>query len=278
MNFLSNITSSISGSIDKALLCVKKPQAVEVNNRLNSNALLKDLPTSKRTLVKGAVSNVDLRAKLVASQKGFISSFSNVESIAKTQGYHVMQVKYNPSSIRLYAQGGHQMMPGPGGVGVNMQVQSVIPAMTTMHVQLLFDDVNPQDAFMFDKFSNLSAGAVVSDVAGVVKNVRQDGYSVQKEIEALIALLLQSESRQIVFYWGDMVFAGEIINMNASYTMFNPQGNPIRGVVDMTIREGGPDGDSSSEEYWDDAYKRLLQSGGLMDKLGSMTGNLLNLK
>ena len=273
MGFLSNIVSSVTGKVDKALICVKKPAAAKVNTAVGGMLAGDLLP-----MIGGTISNVDLRAKMVAGQKGFLSSFTSMESIAKRNGYHVMEVKYNPSKIRIGGYAGHQMMPGPGGAGINLQVQSTVPAMTTMQVELLFDDVNNQDAFMLGKFTNLSAGAVVSDVAGIVKNVFGDGYTVQRQIEGLIALITQSETRQIVFYWGDMAFAGEVINLEARYTMFNPEGHPVRGTVTLTIREGGPDTDGSGNDYWDEAYEELLKGGGLFDKIAGATGNLLNLK
>lgn len=280
MGLLSNVTSSISGKVEKALLCVKKPAAAETNQMMNDmfNTIGETMPAgmlSGMPTLGGAISNVDLRAKMVAGQKGFLSSFTSMKAIAGQNGYHVMEVKYNPSRIRFYSNGGNQMMPGPDG---NMQVQSIMPAMTTMQVELLFDDTNNQDAFMMEKFSNLTAGAVVSDIAGIVKNAAGDGYSVQAQIEGMIALLTQSETRQVVFYWGDTAFAGEVVALEAKYTMFNPLGHPIRGKVNLTIREGGPDADGSGNEYWNDAYNEMMKGGGLGSKLAGATGNLLNLK
>lgn len=272
MGLLSNVTSSVTGKVNKALICVKKPAAAKKNETLQKISSL------NRPMLGGAVSNVDLRAKLVSSQKGFISDFTSMKNQAEMQGYHVMEVKYNPSRIRLFSHGGNLMMPGPAGGGSNIQVQSIEPATTTMQVELLFDDTSIQDAFMMEKFTNLSGGAVATDIAGVVKNVRGEAYTVQHQIEGMIALITQSETRQMVFYWGDMAFAGEVISMQAKYTMFNPIGHPVRGTVNLTIREGGPDTDNSGDKYWDDAYETMLKGGGLMGKLGAATGNLLNLK
>lgn len=283
MGLISNVVSSVTGKIDKALLCVKKPAAAQVNTALGSmfeavgaampSSVLPGLPA-----IGGAISNVDLRAKLAASQKGFLSSFTSVESIAKNQGYHVMEVKYNPSRIKISSHSENQMMPGPGGAGTNMQIQSPVPAMTIMQVELVFDDMSKQDAFMFEKFTDVSAGAIISDVAGAAKNIFGDGYTVQREIEGIIGMITQSETRQVVFYWGDMAFAGEVISINAKYTMFNPIGHPVRGVVNLTIREGGPDNDASGDAYWSDAYREMLKGEGLFGKLAGAAGNLLNLK
>jgi len=175
----------------------------------------------------------------------------------------------------LDCRAGSFIGPGPGGPGTNTISMTTIPAQTFMAFELLFDDVNNQDAFMFDKLTNVSAGAVVSDVSGVVKNVRRDGYTVRNEVEALIGLITQSDTRQVVFFWSGMAFAGEIVSIDATYTMFNSMGNPIRAVVRITIRQGGEDDDSNSDnKYWDDAFDRL---GTGKDPLGKV-GNLLNFR
>lgn len=273
MGLLSNVTSSVTGKVNKALICVKKPTAAKINTKLGGRIDSKNLP-----MVGGAMSNVDLRAKLVSSQKGFISDFTSMKKQAEVQGYHVMEVKYNPSKIQLHSHSGNQIMPGTGGSGVSMRVQTAEPAMTTMQVELVFDDTNNQDAFMMEKFTNLTPGSAVTDIAGIVRNVAGDGYTVQHQIEGMIALLTQSETKQIVFFWGDMAFAGELMSIEAKYTMFNPLGHPVRGIVKLIIREGGPDTDASGDSYWDDAYEAMLKGGGLMGKLGAATGNILNLK
>lgn len=273
MGLLSNVTSSITGKVNKALICVKKLSAAELNKDLGGKISSQNLP-----MAGGALSNVDLRAKLAAARKGFLSDFTSMKKVAETQGYHVMEVKYNPNRIRLYSNSGNQIMSGPGGVGTSMQVQAVTAAATTMQVELLFDDTNIQDAFMMEKFSNITAGSAVTDVAGAVRNARGEGYTVQHQIEGMIALITQSETRQIVFYWGDMAFAGVVTSIDAKYTMFNPLGYPVRGTVNLTIHEGGPDGDGSGGAYWDDAYETMLKGGDIMGKLNSALGNLINLK
>lgn len=265
-SFGSNLTSSLTGSIDKALLCIKKVEQ-----------------QSGGTAGKKKLSNVDLQAKLAAeSGKGFLSGRAFVQSTIQENGggFHVLQVKYNPSKIRLFSQGGSFMQPGVGGEGVNTLSQITIPAQTYMVVELLFDDENHQDAFMWEKFTNLSAGALVSDISGLMKMNEGEFYSVQPQIDALIGMITQSETRKVVFYWSDMVFAGEITNINARYTMFNQRGNPIRGSVELMIRQGGQDDDNSGDQaYWNQAFDALFKSDmnsgrSITDKAGS----ILNLK
>ena len=280
MGLFSNLASSITGSVDKALLCVRKPAQAKAGDSGDGSVLGKAASAAGLNgSPSGILSNIDLRAKLVAEKKGFLSSFKAVDQAARSSGYHVLQVKYNPARLKLSGSAESRMAAGAGGAGLNMQVQSMLPAETLLQVELLFDDENHQDAFMWDKMTNLSTGAVVSDVSGIVKNVASDGYSVQRDVEALIALITQSETRQVVFYWGDTVFAGIVTTIDAKYTMFNPIGHPVRGVVTLTIHQGGYDADGKGEDsYWSAAFDTMFDSGSKLGKAAGVVGNIFNLR
>lgn len=271
MGILSNIAGSITGSIDKALLCVKKPALPSVSAGIVNQVMRLN-----------SLSNVDLQARLAVAQqnrKNIVSSFTSVQTIAKAGGYHVLQVKYNPSTIGMSAYGGSFMEPGAGGAGTNTLTQVTMPTQTFMQVELLFDDENHPDAFMWEKFTNVTAGALVSDTAAIAKTVMGKGYSVQAQIEGMIALLSQSETRQVVFYWSDLCYAGEVTAVNAKYTMFNPQGNPIRGSVTLSIQQGDVDADGSGGEYWDKAFEELFKNGDFnAGSLANSVGSIVNLR
>jgi len=269
MNLGENIASSISGSVDKAILCIKKP--VTNTNKLGANG--QQLVTNNNNSgvgVNQAVNAIDLQAKLTSIKKGGMFSFrKQAEELAKTNGYHVLKVKYNPSKISISSRAGSFIQPGPGGESTNIISQVVVPAQTYMSFEIIFDDENHQDAFMFDKFTNVSAGAAVSDIAGVVKNAKDGGYSVKEQVEAMIGMLTQSETRQVVFYWSQMVFAGEVISLDAQYTMFNSLGNPIRAVVRLSLQES-----EGGHSYWNNALDKFGREGSKLDK----ASNLLNFK
>ena len=272
MNILENVARSVTGNIDKAILCVKKPAKAKVPSGGALGALSSAAGAAGLKVAGGSA--VDLQADLVSSQKGGLFNFLNSkEMIAGIHGFHVLKVKYNPSRIQYDSRAeGSMLQAGPGGAGTNMLSQSTIPSQTYMSFELIFDQENHQDAFMFEKVTNLSAGALVSDVAGIVKNVVSEGYTVRPEVEALIGLLTQSETRQVVFCWNNMAFAGEVVSVDAKYTMFNPIGNPVRATVKFTVKQG----DSNAKEenkYWDKAFDNL--DGGGSGMLGKV-GNVLN--
>ena len=269
MNFGENIARSITGSVDKAILCVKKP---DVNKPMKKVMEVDDKTKKETGKILGIKFDVsDSKATSLQSQLMNLSSKAKKQT-ATGNGYHILKVKYNPSKIQIDSRAGSFLRPGIGGEGTNTLTQINMPAQTFMNFEILFDEENHQDAFMFDKATNLSSGALVSDVAGVVKNIKnEEGYTVRPQVEALIGLLTQSETRQVVFYWSDMVFAGEVVSVDARYTMFNTMGNPIRAVVRLTIRQASQDPEDN--KYWIDAFDNLGKGGsGAQGKVS----NILN--
>ena len=214
MNLGENLVRSISGNVDKAILCVKKP----VGDRLNvvekdESGGLKVIgtkyffgaDTKEATSLQMELTNfarnkkkrkaIDNTVQQLAEQKGGMFALgsskqnlstetkkaeqgnetpSGIEEIVKKSGYHMLKVKYNPSKIQMESRAGSFMQPGPGGPGTNTLSQIIMPAQTFMNFEILLDEENHQDAFMFDKMTNLSIGAGVSDVAGFVKNFKSD--------------------------------------------------------------------------------------------------------
>ena len=57
-----------------------------------------------------------------------------------------------------------------------------------------------------------------------------------------------------------MCFRGELTAVQANYTMFNKSGNPIRGVVNLSIRQGEQAG-FYEPAYCENAYKNLFEKG-----------------
>lgn len=269
MNLGENLARSITGSVDKAILCVKKPNF----NKAMKKVMEVDEKTKKETgKILGLKFDISNDSAMSLQNALMNLTAKEKKEMAKTMEYHILKVKYNPSKIQIDSRAGSFLQPATGGEGTNTVTQINLPAQTFMSFEILFDEENHQDAFMFEKAANLSAGALVSDVAGIVKNIKNDeGYTVRPQVEALIALLTQSETRQVVFYWSDMVFAGEVVSVDARYTMFNTMGNPVRAVVRLSIRQASTS--PTDNKYWDEAFNKLGKGGsGAQGKVS----NLLN--
>ena len=243
--FGQQVLSSISGNIPKAILCVRKmdeEDSVKNTAKAAGNLQKKLLESTKKAL---------------ASQT--FSSLTKPESLMTGSGYLALEVQYNPSSIHMETQAGRQVQYSGGDLGSgsnNQIVQVVQPVSTTMSLQLIFDDMNPSDAFMLENTA-LTVGNVTSEIGNAVRN-KKGAYSVQAQIDGLIARLTQDETRQVIFFWAKMCFRGELTSVNTRYTMFNKVGNPIRGVVDLTIRQGDEPQYGYDEIYWDQAFTKAF--------------------
>ena len=171
-------------------------------------------------------------------------------------GFVPFDVQYNPSSIRLQSQGGKLKKYTAMGEETNNAFHSIDKAAaTTMTVQLYFDDINVADAFpataLAEPNANVSGGLEMATATAV--NIA-GGYSIKKKVDGLISLLLHKRTREVIFVWNDLFFHGNIISVSANYSMFNHNGNPIKAVVDLQIRQNN-NTFKSEQKYWEDAFE-----------------------
>lgn len=282
---LQNLGSSITGNIPKAILCVRQftPGDSLENTTKAAGSLQQNLLAGARKALEGTQT---------------FSSLTDKGGVMNGSGYLAMEVQYNPSSIHMETQAGQVEYLGGnlGGKSDNQIVQDTQPVSTTMRFQLIFDDMNPFDAFMLENLVPTTAGNIVSLVGSGVRKMKgtKEGeeendkkkgcYSVQDQVDGLMALLTQVETRQVIFFWAKMCFRGELTGVNARYTMFNKDGNPIRGVVDLTIRQGDEEELAYDTKYWDQAFTETFGQAaeeterGMAGAFSKVTNNnLLNL-
>lgn len=246
-----NLLSSLTGNIPKAVLCVR--QMSSQNASSIQETLKKGEELQKKLLQE--TGNALNGLPRDSSKAGLTyNSQTQAGGIMANSGYLALEVQYNPNSIALDIHADQPARKSGGDLGskgVNQVVQACQPMAATMKLQLIFDDMNPQDAFMMSNMAS-SVGNAVSGVSGLAKKANGNGYSVQAQIEGLMAALTRPETRQVIFFWSKMCFRGEICSVNARYTMFNKSGSPIRGTVDLVIRQAG--GGAMEEMYWDEAF------------------------
>ncbi|MDE6640495.1 MAG: hypothetical protein K2K63_08225 [Acetatifactor sp.] len=254
---LQNLGSSITGNIPKAILCVRQ---YTYGDSLEDTA--KAAGSLQTNLLAGA------RKALEGTQT--FSSLTEKGGVMGGSGYLAMEVQYNPSSIHMETQAGQVEYLGGnlGGKSDNQIVQDTQPVSTTMRFQLIFDDMNPFDAFMLENLVPTTVGNTVSLIGSEVRKKEKERYSVQDQVEGLMALLTQVETRQVIFFWAKMCFRGELTGVNARYTMFNKDGNPIRGVVDLTIRQGDEEELAYDTKYWDQAFTETFGQAAENTKRG----------
>lgn len=237
MDMLQDLGTTLTGSIHKALLFIKKPDCIP-----DEASEVKKLLLKKKTFKEDP-------AGLFKSQLS--------KSSEQADGYHVLKVKYNPSKIQMSTKAGCYTQSGPGGEGVNTITQITVPAQTILNVELIFDDMNIPDSFMWDKFTP-SIDNLVSGTAALLKTEKFDKeYSVRKQMDGLLGLIANASSKNVIFYWSEMAFIGQLTNVQARYTMFNPYGEPVRGVIRLSIFQNEKDS-KAEDEYWDNAFTNLF--------------------
>lgn len=270
----------MTGNLPKAILCVRDLSQAQGGEKGDAAKKASDL---QKRLLK---STEDALNGLMEDNRGGSQTFRSLtgrNGVMAGSGYLALEVQYNPSSISMSTQAGKQVQYSGGSLGqggANQITQIVQPVSTTMSFQLVFDDMNPQDAFVLENMAP-TAGNLVSGTADVARKVR-GAYSVQAQMDGLMSLLTQPVTRKVIFYWAKMCFQGELVSVSSRYTMFNKDGNPIRGMVDLTIRQGEESGFDVA--YWDEAFTRTFGDPGtdqISGKMGmatkAMQNNLLNI-
>ena len=277
---IQDAVSSLTGNLPKAILCVRDLSQAQGGEKGDAAKKASDL---QKRLLK---STEDALNGLLEDNRGGSQTFRSLtgkNGAMAGSGYLALEVQYNPSSISMSTQAGKQVQYSGGSLGqggANQITQIVQPVSTTMSFQLVFDDMNPQDAFVLENMAP-TAGNLVSGTADVARKVR-GAYSVQAQMDGLMSLLTQPVTRKVILYWAKMCFQGELVSVSSRYTMFNKDGNPIRGMVDLTIRQGEESGFDVA--YWDEAFTRTFGDPGtdqISGKMGmatkAMQNNLLNI-
>ena len=277
---VQDAVSSLTGNLPKAILCVRDLSQAQGGEKGDAAKKASDL---QKRLLK---STEDALNGLLEDNRGGSQTFRSLtgkNGAMAGSGYLALEVQYNPSSISMSTQAGKQVQYSGGSLGqggANQITQIVQPVSTTMSFQLVFDDMNPQGAFVLENMAP-TAGNLVSGTADVARKVR-GAYSVQAQMDGLMSLLTQPVTRKVIFYWAKMCFQGELVSVSSRYTMFNKDGNPIRGMVDLTIRQGEESGFDVA--YWDEAFTRTFGDPGtdqISGKMGmatkAMQNNLLNI-
>ncbi|MBR3307541.1 MAG: hypothetical protein IKI75_09875 [Lachnospiraceae bacterium] len=199
------------------------------------------------------------------------ASFERMRAQAELNGYVAMEVQYNPSSIYLDTSAGLREIDNSSISNImnNQVTQITTDSITTLGMQLVFDAMNQQDAFMLDSPSLLSAGGVASMVQDLWNS---EGFSVRTQVEGLIACLLSPLTRRIIFCWSDIFFKGELNQVNANYTMFNKKGNPIRATVDIAIQQDHKAEGSQRGSHWYKAFDKAFGEAGMDNLVGAASG------
>ena len=189
----------------------------------------------------------------------------------------LFHVQFNPSELSLSGYGGGLTQKTDFSEGANGISFEKADVHISLNVKLIFDKVDPQDAFMGDKL-NTSPMAIGTGIAkGVLTHKGKKENSVQTEVEGFIAALRSKYTRRITFHWGTMNYTGILNRISSQYTMFNVLGEPVRAYVSLSLVCADEKISPKSMGIWQKYYEQLFEIGdqsfvGMAQK----AGNLLN--
>lgn len=194
-------------------------------------------------------------------------------------------VQFNPSTLQLSGHGGgrvrklvydpedkdHDKIPDKSAQYTEG------PTTIYMSVSLFFDSCDPQTAFLEDKLILNPTGVGTGIAKGALQATGNKKMSVQTEVEGFIAALRNQKTRFITFYWGEICYSGVLRSVGANYTMFNPNGEPVRATVDLSIVCADKDQWPNSLKVWQQRYMNDFKDSESFVKTEQMAGSLLNL-
>ena len=187
-------------------------------------------------------------------------------------------VKFNPSSLRFsgHSGGRYSTMDYMTERNDELKYKSVETTIS-MSVELLFDSMDPKDAFMSDKL-NFSPTGLLTGAADMGLTIAgKKKKTIQREVEGFIAALRNEDTRLITFNWGEMCYSGVLRRVSVEYTMFNVTGEPVRAMVGLSIMCADAKQWRNSLAVWQERYKTAFEGGNeSFVKASQKVGNLLN--
>ena len=176
----------------------------------------------------------------ISSIKGLASKLSSNDNIFN-QG-KMFKVQFNPATLQLHATGGgisevknfakSQQEQDKTGKDIGVSYEA-LPFAVNMDVDLIFNKVEPNDAFIEIGQSLATFKGAYKTVANVIgKNA---SFSIQNEVEGLIAATRCFQTCLMSFNWGKLCYNGVLQNLSSNYTVFNPKGEPVAGTVHLSM-------------------------------------------
>lgn len=278
MSVGEQFASSLTGNIEQAIILIYDYRGSLKDKRDATLAKISTLVNKDNT---PKVSPEGIK-KLKSNSLKKMNDFRNAATAAENEGIPFVEpsatktfhVHFNPSQIQVYASSIPEIVPdAKGGEPVH---DSVTKARMNMSVNLFFDEMNVYDSFMADKFT---MGATVSGAknvaAAIMSATGKKKWSVQDEVEGLIAALRDPYTRNVSFRWAEFAFTGQLTNVSAKYTMFSTSGHPVRAQVLLRIQH---EMDDVHLKRWYDNYNEVFKDeGSSLTGISQKMGNLMNI-
>lgn len=241
---LSSSLNAIAGNVAKATLIFPKIQISNVEEVAAQNSLLPE------GLSKAAKTAQTLNDQLTSGLDKLSTVLDNVPASPVTSlltdaldhaglDSRSLEVQFNPASLDIAAYGGGRtVITNYSNEDGNVKGATSFGALSVsiqVSFTLIFDETFLSDAFASDKFQ-LTASNLIGGVASLISTaVTGKTYTVRPFVEGFLAAMRDPDHRTVIFQWGRLRYVGMMNELSARYTMFNPNGEPIRAEVDVTM-------------------------------------------
>ena len=265
----SNFTSSmkgifVDGAAEKAILYI---YLVDISKKQDLQANILDVKKQENALMKKAKKTLSVGDTMKGLGSSFLDFFKPGAKSQQTVGkvdsdnsnFLKFTVQYNPATIRLSSVNGKvQEKNRAEGVQDKLHVMK-FEGKSKLSFDLIFDDCDNMNAFMFNDIANINFTSGINKGLSLLQN-GGNTHSVRKRMDAIMSLLASPSTQQVVFFWSKMVFRGTVTSVSNRFTMFNPQGNPIRGEMHLEITQDKKYKDKLyDEQYWQKAFKECFK-------------------
>lgn len=149
-----------------------------------------------------------------------VNGEDSVVAQMKDNDYHAIKVQYNPESLQITTQADINEKENAAGTDGDTSGTVALNTKSILSFQLIFE----------------AAGTM-----GINNTVRIDA-------EGIVALMVSDITRNVSFYYGDIMFSGELISVDVQYKMFDSQGNPIWAEVAVSIKENDDDNNDENND------------------------------
>jgi hypothetical protein len=140
-------------------------------------------------------------------------------------------VQVNPASYSLNKQTNYQRQRPPGSQESTQQFQHSGP--TTLSFEITFDGTG-----VINTQSVLDEIPVVGAVASLFSE--EEPFDVDDQIKQFEEIVYRFDGEihqphKVKIFWGKLTFEGAITTISYSYTLFNPDGTPLRAKANCTF-------------------------------------------
>ena len=262
-----------NGNIERAVITILDGRSGDGDDSVTQLGIvsINGIETSAGSVMKASSSLIKAKSKLLneAGEKE-ISALTQI--FGQTKSY---VVPINPKSLHFHGHGEEPIhkigmaVSEEGEGGTRQSEAAVSPMSIHMDFELVFNRVDPDDAFLENKVTPSLMGAVRT-LRGTTKNC-----SVQLELEGFLAAARIFDTSMMSISWGSMFYCGLLDSVHAEYKMFNPKGEPIYGTVHVSMILIDKEVNSTSKGMWEEAYEEAFKGGsnnltGKAQKWGSM--------